>query len=124
MLRNHRHRARLRLVLPLALLGLAGAAQAAEALPPPGSPPRCGGPAAEAASAPAMVACDSGGVGATSCETKVTISVSGFGTTSSCGISCTTGFYACCQNPGGGHDAKCVCLTEHPEEPFTPVRAW
>jgi len=120
MVRNRRHRVCPRLVLPFVLVAWAGVALAAPPGAAEGPPTSCGSNTPQTESAPAMMVCDSGGEGATSCETKTTISVSGFGTTSGCGISCTTGFYACCQSAGGGRDAKCACLVEAPHGPFTP----
>jgi hypothetical protein len=81
-------------------------------------PPVCGGP--DINSAPAMVACDSGGVGAESCETKQTVSVGGFGYTSGCGVSCNVGSYACCQDSRLTRHAQCSCQPDPPRGPWTP----
>ena len=121
MIRNPRHPVRPWLVLPLVLGGCVTAALAAPPRAEDRPKARCGSSTPQAESAPAMISCDSGGEGATSCETKSTISISGFGTTSGCGISCTTGFYACCQSASGGRDAQCTCLVEVPHGPFTPL---
>ena len=87
-----------------------------------GRSPVCGGPAIS--SAPAMVPCDSGGDGATSCETKQTVSVGGFGYVSGCGISCNDGWYACCQDATVTTRSQCSCQPNPPRGPWTPEAAW
>jgi hypothetical protein len=82
----------------------------------------CGEPAVS--SAPAMVACDNGGEGATSCETRHVISIGGIGTVSGCGISCTNGYYACCQDPTVTKRAECSCRHDPPPGPWTPELPW
>ena len=100
------------------------AAPAAEATFPDGGaqPVSCGEPAIS--SAPAMVACDNGGEGASSCETRHVISVGGIGTVSGCGISCTDGWYACCQDPTVTRRAECSCQADGPRGPWTPESVW
>jgi len=84
--------------------------------------PSCGEPAIS--SAPAMVACDNGGEGASSCETRHVISIGGIGTVSGCGISCTNGWYACCQDPTVTKRAECSCQQDVPRAPWTPESIW
>ena len=76
--------------------------------------PPCGEVALGAA--PALQICDSGGDGASSCETKWTVNISGWGWPSGCGISCADGYYACCTNPSWYRNATCSCV-EDPREP-------
>jgi len=86
-------------------------------------PPIC--PPAQVELSPAMAPCDSGGEGATSCDTRTNINVGGFGGQEGCGISCTTGFYACCSDARLGHPASCTCRQEVPRGgPWTPEIAW
>ena len=86
------------------------------------APPECGSP--EISWAPAMVPCDNGGAGASSCETKQTVSVSGFGFVSGCGISCNDGYYACCQDASLGQHASCSCNLNPPSRPWSPESPW
>lgn len=65
--------------------------------------------------------CDHGGEGASSCETRWTINVSGWGSVSSCGVSCDTGHYACCQDPSITKRAECTCVPERVRVPATPL---
>jgi len=92
------------------------------ATPVESAQPVCGGPVIS--SAPRMVICDSGGDGATSCQTKQIISVGGFGSTSGCGISCANGYYACCQSPSLTSNAQCSCEQNPTRGPWTPESPW
>ena len=60
-------------------------------------------------SAPRMVVCDAGGDGAQSCETHTTVSVSGIGYVSGCGVTCDDGNYACCHEATMFQKATCSC---------------
>ena len=73
-------------------------------------------PCGESASAIAseIVACDSGGEGAISCETKWTVNIGGWGWPSGCGISCADGHYACCADPTWYRNATCSCVANPP----------
>jgi hypothetical protein len=82
----------------------------------------CGEPAISYA--PAVVICENGGEGASSCETGYVISVGGVGTVSGCGVSCTAGFYACCQNPTLSKHADCSCRPDPARGPWTPETPW
>jgi hypothetical protein len=131
---THGQRKRARRTGRLALLLVLGVASArvprALAAAPPfdplpaegGQTVSCDGPAIN--SAPAMMACDNGGEGATSCETRHVISIGGFGTVSGCGISCTNGYYACCQDPTVTKRAECSCRQDPPPGPWTPELPW
>lgn len=80
--------------------------------------PECGN--ASMMSAPRMIPCDNGGIGASQCETKRVVSVGGIGSTSGCGISCSVGTYACCQDATFATNASCGCRPEPPRGPWTP----
>jgi hypothetical protein len=70
-----------------------------------------------------LVICDSGGEGATSCETKWTVNMGGWGWPTGCGISCVTGHHACCEDPTWYRNARCSCVADPPRpipEPSGP----
>lgn len=48
--------------------------------------------------------CTSGGVGSTSCEGEWTV----LGVSTSCSVTCGSGYYACCYL-SAGVEARCVC---------------
>ena len=126
--------------IPAALLALALAPAAALAAWPPTGGAPIGGDACPTAapagpgglvpaqdvevtsSGPAerMVVCDSGGDGATSCETKRTMNLGfGAGWVSGCGITCNVGYYACCQEPRLEKRASCECYADPYQRPPT-----
>lgn len=84
--------------------------------PPEALAPASDGPCDQAAEGIARVlqVCDSGGEGARACETRWTVSVGGWGWPSGCGISCNTGYYACCTNPTWHQNATCGCIEDPP----------
>jgi len=55
-----------------------------------------------------MQVCDSGGVGAPECDVSCHIILNFL--TSSCGVSCRSGYFACCSC-----DTGCHCLMDHEE---------
>jgi hypothetical protein len=76
------------------------------------------------ASAPEMVVCDAGGLGASACESRTTINVGGWGATEGCGVTCTDGYYACCQNASMGVTAVCSCVENPRRRSGLPVPEW
>lgn len=99
------------LMAPLAL------ATALSVPPVPEFPPSAASSAADpsgpvdsvmSVNAPAMVACESGGIGAPDCEVNCRIVLLVY--TSDCKVSCRSGFFACCNCATG-----CKCLLDHDE---------
>ena len=76
-------------------------------------------PGIERLNAPAMVPCESGGAQASECQLtcRVVLNIA----STSCSVSCISGYYACCNCDGG-----CKCVMDHEEmwpvypEPPTP----
>jgi hypothetical protein len=53
-------------------------------------------------STPINPSCWNGGVGSSSCSIDGGIQINGYGVSSSCSVSCTAGYYACC-------GIRCTC---------------
>ena len=99
------------LLAPLALATALSVAPVSET--PSGAPSSAGDSAAPVDSvmsvnAPAMVACESGGVGAHDCDVNCRVAFLFY--TSDCKVSCRSGFFACCNCETG-----CKCLLDHDE---------
>ncbi|HEX4822812.1 MAG TPA: hypothetical protein VFV19_00720 [Candidatus Polarisedimenticolaceae bacterium] len=65
-----------------------------------------------------MVACESGGIFADSCQISCHVIFTFY--TKSCSVTCRSGFFACCNCDGG-----CQCVLDHEEvDPVPPDRPY